>query len=292
MPDVLLKDKVYSFVKTRGLTIPLDVKRAFNLDLLISSAVLSELVSDGRLKTTWLKFGATPFYYPPDKVGLLKELRKYLNEKDKQVFDLLQHKKLLKDSELTPLQRIGLRNLKDFAIPLNIKNIDDPNKINLWWRWFLTSEQEALDMIKEISKNSKKQVLLQEEKKEKRLKPIENRILKSKKHKRVTKQELLTTANNYFKKKNIKIIDVLTTSNSQADFIIEVPSSIGRVKVYSRFKSKKVITDNDLASLFVVANSKNMPALLITNGLLTNKAKKMLNKEFQNLKVDKIDVNQ
>ncbi|MCD6464464.1 hypothetical protein J7L02_03015 [Candidatus Woesearchaeota archaeon] len=311
MPD-LLKDKVYNFVKLKGLVIPLDVKKAFNLELLIASAVLSELVSDGKLKTTFLKYGGTPFYYVTGREELLVNLKKHLNEKDKQVFELLQLKKVLRDKDLTPLQRVALRNLKDFAKPLTVKT---PDSEEVWWRWFLTPEEQALTMIKTFFESQhqdrhqeqaqQRQVKLQQEQEllpsektttpmvkpvqqslvEKKQLTMQRQVKKQKKH-RLSKQELLAKARQYFNKKNLKVQTLINASKSQADFIVQASSNIGPVNVYCRFKHKKIITDADLASLIITAQSKNLPALLVTNGVLTKKASAMLKNKFENLKVD------
>jgi hypothetical protein len=78
-------------------------------------------------------------------------LIKYLNEKDRRTADLLQQKKILKDSEQTPLVRVSLRSIKDFAKPLEV-NIKGQKEI--YWKWYIIPAQEAEQLIMKKEKLS------------------------------------------------------------------------------------------------------------------------------------------
>jgi len=68
-----------------------------------------------------------------------------MNDKEKKAFDLLSQNKILRDSEQEPVIRVALREIKDFAIPLNV-NYD--NNKERFWKWYLTSNEEAEQLIK------------------------------------------------------------------------------------------------------------------------------------------------
>ena len=87
-------------------------------------------------------------------------------------------------------------------------------------------------------------------------------------------------------------MDVLETNlikkNSEIDFVVELQTSIGSVKYFCKSKNKKKISDGDIGSALVQAQSKNLPLLFLTKGDLTKKAKEMLGNEFKNIVFKKI----
>jgi len=286
MPSTPPKEKVLEFVKMYGPTIPLQIKKALGGELLFIGAVLSELSSSGKIKSTYLKYGGTPFYYYPGQEHRLVGLIKYMNEKDQRTALLLKEKKILRDSELTPLQRVSIRTLKDFAIPIMI---EIAGREELFWKWYLTSDDEALRIIKErlgirIKEEEGGETRVEErvgeervEKKERR--EVEKKVVKTR-AKRLKKEELIMLARRILEERKARILDVLSTKPSEADFIVELPTSMGNARYFCRIKAKKTINDGDLASAFLIANSKKMPLLFIALGNITKKARELARKEF------------
>jgi hypothetical protein len=140
----LNKDAVLKVVQMKGPVIPNDVRKELGGENLIIGAILSELSGEGKVKVTNTKVGGTPAYYCPGAEARLVNMVKYLNEKDRNTAEVLKQKKVLKDSEQTPLLRVSLRNIKDFAKPLEV-NIKGQKEI--YWKWFLTPTQEAEQII-------------------------------------------------------------------------------------------------------------------------------------------------
>ena len=58
-----VREKIIAFVKIRGPVLPVQVSKEVKLDILMSSAYLSELVSNKKLKISYLKIGGSPLYY-------------------------------------------------------------------------------------------------------------------------------------------------------------------------------------------------------------------------------------
>ncbi len=300
------KEKVLEFVKTHGPVIPLQIKRALGGELLFIGAILSELRSKGQIKATHLKYGGTPFYYCEGQEERLQELIKYLNEKDKETIELLRNKKVLRDSELTPLQRVGLRKQKDFAIPLYVRIQD---KEEIFWKWFLVEDQEAEKLIKEIvfgvkevsegrsgdlEQRKNKEEGLSEEKviegrdarasmKESKegvgIKPIKS-VSKKSRRKKIKKEELLVKVKQFLEKKDSRIVEVIEMKPTSLDLIVEINTPIGKTKYFCRVKYKKNVNDGDLAAAYLAANAKKMPLLFIAFGSITKKAKELAKKEF------------
>ena len=94
--------------------------------------------------------------------------------------------------------------------------------------------------------------------------------------------------NNFFNKNKINILETDVKKNSEIDFLIEVQTSIGNLKYFCKSKNKKKISDADLSSAVIQSQSKNLPLLFLTNGVLTKKSQEMLNNEFKNITLKKI----
>lgn len=143
------KNKILNFVKANGPVLPVQVSKALGSDTLFTSAVLSELVSYGQIFLTKAKIGGSPLYYTKGQELKLQLLEKYLGDIPKKAFQLLRDKKILKDSECTPAERVALRELNDFAFPIEIEtntyksSNTEPNKKEIFWRWYLFDEEEA-----------------------------------------------------------------------------------------------------------------------------------------------------
>lgn len=156
------RQKILTFIRMRGPSLPVHITKEINQNILMSSAILSELVSKGDLKISNVKVGGSPLYYLPGQEGKLLNFVDRLNPKDRKALELLKGQKILRDSRLEPLQRVSLRQIKDFAIPLKVQI---SNNIELFWKWYLVSGQEAESIVKAMLGNNipKKDVAKQAE---------------------------------------------------------------------------------------------------------------------------------
>ncbi len=134
-------------VKQKGYVIPSDVSKEIKKDMIFASAYLSELVSNKKLKISHVKIGGTPVYYIPENSSKLQELYEHLNPKDRDSYNLLKREKVVWDKQLTPLQRISMRNLKDFAVQLNVLI---KNNTEIFWKWYLLSDKEVEGYVRKI----------------------------------------------------------------------------------------------------------------------------------------------
>jgi len=147
------EDKILSLIRSKGPVLPVDVARAIESNILLASAHLSELVSRDKLKVSKTKVGGSPVYYLKEQAGKLQDFSKNLNNKEQRVYSLIKEKKILKDSDLEPSVRVMIRNIKDFAVPIQIKIKENKT---LFWKWYLLTDDEV---NKEVSKflNPKKE---------------------------------------------------------------------------------------------------------------------------------------
>jgi hypothetical protein len=138
------KEAVFDYVKTSGPCLPNDAKKKLGADTIYIGAYLSELIADKKVLISTLRVGGSPLYYCPGQEAKLQDWIKYLNEKDRLAYDLLKEKRVLKDKDQTPLLRVSLRTIKDFAKPIEVKGKEGAE---LFWKWYLLPENLAHDEI-------------------------------------------------------------------------------------------------------------------------------------------------
>ncbi len=144
---MVVAEEVYNYIKEKGAVLPVNVAEYFNIETLFASAFLSELRSKGLIKVSHLKVGGSPLYYVEEKKEELENYVDNLHEKEQKTLAMLKSKKILEDIKLDLIDRVALRKLKDFAIPLNVK-IGYENR--LFWKYYLLSDLEAEQIIKNI----------------------------------------------------------------------------------------------------------------------------------------------
>ncbi|MFH1316967.1 MAG: hypothetical protein ABII01_05605 [Candidatus Woesearchaeota archaeon] len=141
------KEKILRFIRANGPIIPVQISKEINQNILMSSAILSEMVSKKELTVSNLKIGGTPLYYIQGQEPQLQNYSNKLPPKEKDAYDLLRMKKVLREKNLDPIYRITLRMIKDFSVPLKV-TIN--NNEELFWKWYLTSNEEAETLIKNM----------------------------------------------------------------------------------------------------------------------------------------------
>ena len=66
---MLDQDKILNFLKVTGPTLPAKVAKNINTNILLASAHLSDLSSQGKVKISKLKIGGSPLYFLPGQEG-------------------------------------------------------------------------------------------------------------------------------------------------------------------------------------------------------------------------------
>src|SRR3989344_5745384 len=140
-----MHDKVLAFVKAKGPVIPMQVAKDLGKDTFYAGAILSELLNNKIIKISSAKIGGTPVYYMPGQEEKLTMLYNGLQQKEKEAYNLLKEKAILKDKETEPAIRVALRAIKDFAIPFYNQNQE------IMWRWYLyKEEQQKPEVIQQV----------------------------------------------------------------------------------------------------------------------------------------------
>ncbi len=288
-------DKIVEFIRVRGPIIPVQAAKEIGTNILMASAMLSQLSSNGTVKVSSLKVGGSPFYYLSGQEMRLQSFSQHLPEKSKRVYDVLQAKKILKDSEQDPLTRTILRQLKDFAKPLSATT---GPATELFWKWYLTPGEEASALIKHMlgieEKKEIQEARPEEEKKEKQEElPVKKEEPKKEKptarKKQPEKDNFSEHLGRYFSRNTIGVVEQhILRKNIEIDFILEVPSAVGKITYYCKARNKKLITESDLSSTYGKSQLKKLPALLITTGSLNKKALQSAENDYHEIKIIKI----
>lgn len=276
------REKTLEIVKLKGPLLPVQVAKEIDTDIMFAGAILSELIANGKIKITSVKIGGSPLYYVDSQEQKLQELVKNLNEKDQKTAELLKEKKVLKDSECDSLQRFSLRQIKDFAKSIQVK---EGNEIELFWKWYLVKDEEAEDLVKKIIGKEEKVIEKPvEEKPEEIEKEIEEKKPKIKeKIKKEVKPDLgLKNVHEYFSNNNIKILNAdVINKNKEINYIVEVNSEIGAINFFVKYRDKKKLNEGDLS--LALNEAKNMPLIFLTTGSLNKKAERLMETEYKGI---------
>lgn len=301
-------EQVMQILRSKGPVLPIDVGKEIKYDTTYAGAILSQLASEKKAMISHAKIGGSPVYYVRGQESKLQNLYKYLNEKDRQTFDALKQRGILKDTEQSPLVRVSLRNIKDFAVPLEVKTQE---KTEIFWKWYLLSDAQATELITPLIKSEEPKPVVQPKKEEpvkiqviqraepqkpaQQIKSITDFVkkevqteIREPEQKREVKAEaeikddFLDRIRKFFKEKSISIEDTkIIKKKSEIDLILRVLSSVGTLEYYCKAKNKKKITDSDLSSAYVRGQLKKLPVIFLTTGQLTKKANEILNKDIK-----------
>ena len=293
------RDKILEIVKAKGPVLPVQISKEIGSNILMASAHLAELTASNRLKISTIKVGGSPLYYLPGQEPILQKFTSNMNDKEKKAFDLLNQEKILRDAEQEPVIRVALREIKDFAFPLNVTH---NNNKEIFWKWYLTPNEEAEGIIKERLNILEKPIERKIEKVQKQEirekieeKPIEA-IKKEAKPKEIKKYKprdkedaFLKDIMKFFEKNKINVISSEIIKKSlEIDFIVELPSVVGNLQYYCKARNKKKISDSDLSNAYVKGQFKKLPVIVLSPGELSSKAQEILAKELNNITFKKI----
>ena len=288
---------ILEIINRKGPVLPVQVSKEINDNILMASARLSELLSSKKIKISSLKVGGSPLYYLPGQEEKLRNFVNNLGGVERKAYDLLEQGKVLRDAVMEPAVRVALRNIKDFAVPLQVIYQE---KTEIFWKWYLTETKEAEIIIKDIidairkSKEIPRPQALQKapeqqtrpEKPKEEIKKPDDTTKKEapKPRKMAVKINFLNEINGFFSKAKINIMEVKEIKkNSEFDITVELNTQLGNVKYFCKAKNKKNISEGDLSSALVNAQSKGLPLLFITNGKTSKKSQEKLKTDFKNI---------
>lgn len=301
------KEKIIEVLQ-QGPTIPSKIVKVVGGDTMLIGAMLSSLISTGEVKYSSLKIGGSPVYYLPEQEEKLEEFIGYLNDKDQKTARLLKEEKVIQDSKQEPLIRFSLKTIKDFAKPFELKG-------ELFYRYFLVNREDAEILANNILNEQNTQKITVDSKstltaKETALQhtatsePLEDTSLESKSNlsesvvaepvhaeKKVHEKEGFKK--DFFETIKAHIyglgLDIVGKEKiKKTEYVLILKNHDSNEYYYCVAKDKKTINEGDLSTAFVFAHQKRMPCIFLMTGRLTKKAELMSQKEFKDMKIEKL----
>ena len=273
MQDTLkIKENILSVLKEKGPSLPVHIASEIKMSVLFTSAFLSELISERKVKISYMKIGNSPLYFLPGQEPLLEKYADYLKKKEKDAFLVLKEKKILKDSEQEPSIRVALRSIKDFAIPIKKDN-------ELFWKYFKEPERELPveppkekptetkedKKIEPIFTEEEKQQIFSQAQEKKKKEPKTKKVAKKRSHSKSTKRnndKFFDKVKKYLFSKNIEISDIESFNKNELFLIIKKNSEKTLLAAFN----KKRITENDLIKSNKKAKELNLKYTILCLG--------------------------
>lgn len=275
------KQRIIQLIKIKGPSLPVHVSNYLKVDTLLAGAFLSELVSDKQIKMSRMRVGNSPIYFLPGQEEKLQQFSSYLVAKEREAFELLKSKKILRDTIQEPAIRVALRSLKDFAIPLNVRG-------EIFWRYFLVSSERAfedatsykLEIQPKIQKEPEKKLVIEKKPAILEVKNIPSdssvslksdfpEVKKIKKSKDKPRSDFIAKVEDFLRENNIKVYNEISVKKKEYKSIVKID---GKFDYLCIAREKKAINDKDLMSHLELGRKQKLPVLFLSNGEASKKA--------------------
>jgi len=283
----IIKNRIVNFLENNGPSLPIHISKNIESSYLFTSAFLSELLYEKRIKTTTMKVGSSSvFYLPGQEASLEKFAQQFLKSKEKEAYELLRQRKFLEDSEQQPAIRVALRAIKDFAIPLEKEG-------RILWRYFIADERESL-IEKEILKKEEPKIEIMKEPEikieknepiKKKERPIKSKIKDKKKPNSSKDENFFNKIKEYLSKNNIEIEDIeLFTKDS---LILKIKKA-GHTKLLVAYNKKKLM-EEDILKAYKKASELGLEYSIFSFGEPSKKISNLIEASKKLSEIRKID---
>ncbi len=252
-----IKQTVMDFIRFNGPVLPAHVAKKIEKDMIQAGALLSDLLSGKLIKISKAKIGGSPVYYITGQEAKLEKLYDYLPGKEKEAFNILKERRVVKDSEMVAGIRVALRSIRDFAIPF--KNGED-----IYWKWYMLPNEQVDQFLPKVEIK----------------KPEIKEVVKNLVRKVLRKNEFFDDVKKYLSESKIEIVREEFNKRSEVSFVVKVGSDIGQLEFLLVGRNKKKISDVDLTMAHSKGQKMKLPVIFVSPGGLTKKAEKYLEKNF------------
>jgi len=245
-----IKDDILAVLRAKGPSLPVHIAAEIKSNTLFTSAFLSELVSEKKIKMSNMRVGSSPIYFLSGQEAKLEKFAEHLKSKEKEAFLLLKEKNFLIDSLQQPAIRVALREIKDFALPFKSQE-------GLVWRYFLTPESE----FKKTEIIAKKEPIEETQKTEMLVEiPIKS-TTKRKKSRRIglQKEKFFSKIKEFLARRSIELKDIESFTNNE--IILRVLDH-NQEKILVAYNKRK-ITDNDIIKAYKKTAIFKLPYLIV-----------------------------
>lgn len=303
-----IKKKILETIRIDGPRLPVQIAKAIQLSPVFASAILSELVSEKKVKMSNLKYGSSSLYILPGEEQRLEEfVEENMGGTEKTAYKLLKEQKILEDMKQEPAMRVALRSIKDFATPITFED-------KIFWKYNFISSEEAREIL-EKKTSGKKPAHEEVEKKqfERKIEPIieeekstkqneaqqshplgkesEEEIVEPKVRKKKEKapqDELLNDVKNFLHKKKITLIKEISYDKKEVIAIVKIESDFGEISWLLIAKDKKKLNTGDISMAYQKAINMKMPCYLLFRGEPSKNTLEFINEHKNLLRVDNL----
>jgi len=296
-----IKEKIINFLERRGPSLPVHIAKETGLSILFASAFLSEILSEKRIKMSYMRVGSSPLYFLPGQETFLENFSHALKKKEKEAFVMLKEQRFLKDTEVEPAIRVALREIRDFAIPFQ-------NEEGIFWRYYKIPESEfyqskkqeetkriekqqevilpqktytqEIEEVEETEQDTNEKMKVNPKRGEvesifdktpkKIQKKAEKKKSTEKKEKKTDKKSNQKSNSNkffnrvktYLSEKQIEIIDIEEANNTEIVLRVKENQKEYLIVAYS----KKKITDQEITKAYKKSSELNLPYKILALG--------------------------
>jgi len=256
-----IKNKIINFIRIRGPSLPVHIAKEIGMSILFTSAFLSELISERRIKTSNMKVGSSSLHFIQGQEPKLVNFSQHLKSREKDAYELLHREKFLIDREQEPAIRVALRAIKDFAIPFKRDN-------EIIWRYFTVSENDFKpepEPEKIEVKEPKELEIFDKPKKPKKIKKIKKSPSSQKKN-----EKFFNKVKEFLSNKSIEILDIEGFSKKDLTLRVKINDQERLLIAYNkkRINEQDIIKANKRAielSLKYIILSLGEPLKKLTN---------------------------
>jgi hypothetical protein len=263
------KSRIISFIGRTGPIVANTIAKSLNLNSFLTSALLSELVNNNQLNSSFIRVGGSPLYYLGGQEEQLERFTGFLGHKEKEAYELLKREGVLSDKLLHPAIRVAIRDVKDFAVPLSVNKGGE--EILFWkFRFFKDSDAKIRDMLKDVKEEK---ALVKEEQLEMLIGKASGTTRanalrgKAKKFVNIGIEKVLEK---WAAENNIAITELLGAKGKDAKAKIKVKTDIGEIDFLLVLKNKKTISEPDLAWAYQEGVNMKMPVVFLSPGKVNN----------------------
>ena len=306
------EEQILRLLSYTGPSVGSQLAAKINEDRLLTSAFLADLVRRGKIKISKFKTASSPFYYLDGQEEMLIQLTiKEMNHKDRPTIVKLQENGILRDDQMTLLERVSIRKYPDLALPMQVTIEGAPL---LYWRWFQVEPEEFTQVIEKRYNPPVKQVepiiepeieetveeVLEEtepevEKTIEETEPVETQqpikpelVVK----KTVKKDEkLLPAAIIHLEQAGCTVQrHDAVKKNREHNFKVLIPTHFGDVPYFVKIRHKKKCDEKDLSAAYMEAEVQRLPLLFLYTGTLNDKAQAIAESDrFESLLTGKLE---
>ena len=290
------KERILSVIRANGPSLPVQIAKSIGLSPLFASAFLSELKADQKIKISNMRVGSSPLYFISGQENALENFVDHLGTREKEAFYLLKGKGVLKDEEQTPVIRVALRSLKDFAIPFKETR---ENEVKLFWKFFSLSNEEVKTRFdgnqnSSVEEKPKENLVDIQEDEKIKTEEVSDEKIRTEEVSEVPVKVLKESnfggdLKNFLKKKDIELLETLSEKKKEFVGKIRIDTTFGKQCYYLIAKDKKNVSDNDFVVALQKAQVEKMPAFVIAPGELNKRAKEYISEWGNLVKFEKLE---